>query len=277
MKKSLIILLLLTSMILTACGGGDGDKAGNAGESTIDRVKKAGKLVVGTATGYAPFEMVNLKDEFVGYDIDTAKAIGKALDVKVEFKEYSFDGLIAALQVGEIDMIVSGMTITGPRALSVSFPNPYYQTKQVMLLPDTDTTTKSWKELDKKGKKIATIIGTTGQIFAKANFKNAEFKDYREMPAAALAMLSGQLDAVIYDESSVRIWQKQNGKSHILDENISAENLGIAVAHNDLVTVQWLNSFLYSYLGGPQELASRSYWFESDDWYGDINTKVEAE
>lgn len=101
------------SMILTACGGGESDKAGNAGESTIDRVKKAGKLVVGTATGYAPFEMVNLKEEFVGYDIDTAKAIGKALDVKVEFKEYSFDGLIAALQVGEIDMIVSGMTITG--------------------------------------------------------------------------------------------------------------------------------------------------------------------
>lgn len=277
MKKSLIVLLLVMSIVLTACGGGDSGKAGTTGESTIDRVRKAGKLVVGTATGYAPFEMVNMKDEFVGYDIDTAKAIGKALDVKVEFKEYSFDGLIAALQVGEIDMIISGMTITGPRALSVSFPNPYYQTKQVVLLPEKDKTTKSWKELDKKGNKIATIIGTTGQILAKANFKNAEFKDYREMPAAALAMLSGQLDAVIYDESSVRIWQKENGKSRILDEDISAENLGIAVAHNDLVTVQWLNSFLYSYLGGPQELASRSYWFESDDWYGDINTKVKEE
>lgn len=279
MKKVLLVLLLALSVILTACGG---DSSGNSvssndSMSTIDKIKKNKKIVIGTAPGYAPFEMTDLKGKYVGYDIDTAKAIGKALDVDVEFKEYSFDGLIAALQVGEIDMIISGMTITGPRALSVSFANPYYKTKQVALVPDTDTTTKNWTDLDKKGNKIATVVGTTGQLITKNTFKNAEIKDYKEVSAAALAMVSGQLDGVIYDESALRIWNKENGKSRVIDNQISAENLGIAVKHDDLKTVQWLNSFLYSYLDGPDELKSRKYWFESDKWYNDINNKADSE
>jgi len=270
--------MLILSMILAACGGSGTDSSGSdAGTSTIEKVKKNKKLVIGTAPGYAPFEMTDLKGKYVGYDIDTAKAIAKALGVEVEFKEYSFDGLIAALQVGEIDMIISGMTITGPRALSVSFANPYYKTKQVALVPSSDTTTKEWTDLDKKGNKIATVIGTTGQLITKNTFKHAEVKDYKEMPAAALAMISGQIDGVVYDESSVRIWSKENGKSRIIDNQISAENLGIAVKHNDLKTVQWLNSFLYSYIDGPDELKSRKYWFENDEWYKDINNKVAAE
>ncbi len=278
MKKVLLVFVLILSVILTACGGNDsGNGNSDGGTSTIDKIKKNKKIVIGTAPGYAPFEMMDLKGKYVGYDIDTAKAIGKALDVKVEFKEYSFDGLIAALQVGEIDMIISGMTITGPRALSVSFANPYFKTKQVALVPSTDTSTKVWTDLDKKGNKIATVVGTTGQIITKNTFKNAEIKDYKEMAAAALAMISGQIDGVIYDESSVRVWNKQNGKSRVIDNQISAENLGIAVKHNDLKTVQWLNSFLYSYIDGPDELKSRSYWFESDEWYDNINNKVEAE
>lgn len=278
MKKVLLVFILVLSMILSACGGTDsGNGSSDGGTSTIEKIKKNKKLVIGTAPGYAPFEMMDLKGNYVGYDIDTAKAIGKALDVEVEFKEYSFDGLIAALQVGEIDMIISGMTITGPRALSVSFANPYFKTKQVALVPSTDTTTKVWTDLDKKGNKIATVVGTTGQIITKNTFKNAEIKDYKEMAAAALAMISGQIDGVIYDESSVRVWNKQNGKSRVIDNQISAENLGIAVKHNDLKTVQWLNSFLYSYIDGPDELKSRNYWFESDEWYDNINNKVEAE
>ncbi|WP_397537954.1 transporter substrate-binding domain-containing protein [Rummeliibacillus pycnus] len=276
MKKVFVLLIIVLSVILTACGG-SGTDSSDSGTSTIEKVKKNKKIVIGTAPGYAPFEMVDLKGKYVGYDIDTAKAIGKALGVKVEFKEYAFDGLIAALQVGEIDMIVSGMTITGPRALSVSFANPYYKTKQVALVPSSDTTTKKWTDLDKKGKKIATVIGTTGQLITKNTFKHAEIKDYKEMPAAALAMISGQIDGVVYDESSVRIWSKENGKSRVIDNQISAENLGIAIKHNDLKTVQWLNSFLYSYLDGPDELKSRKYWFESDEWYANINNKVEAE
>ncbi|WP_146551872.1 transporter substrate-binding domain-containing protein [Rummeliibacillus sp. SL167] len=276
MKKILLAFLVILSVFLSACeetGSVDSDN----GTSTIEKIKKSKKIVIGTAPGYAPFEMTDLKGKYVGYDIDTAKAIGKALDAKVEFKEYSFDGLIAALQVGEIDMIISGMTITGPRALSVSFANPYFKTKQVALVPNTDTTTKVWTDLDKKGKKIATVVGTTGQLITKNTFKNAEIKDYKEMAAAALAMISGQIDGVIYDESSVRIWNKQNGKSRVIDNQISAENLGIAVKHNDLKTIQWLNSFLYSYIDGPEELKSRNYWFENDEWYDNINNKVEAE
>jgi len=121
--------------------------------STIDNVLSKKKLVIGTAPGYLPFEMKDTQGNFIGYDIDLGKAIGSALSVSVEFKQYSFSALIPALQTGEIDMLIAGMTIRGDRALAVSFSNPYYATGQVLMIPTSDTTTSAWQDLDKPGKK----------------------------------------------------------------------------------------------------------------------------
>ncbi|MDP3487415.1 MAG: transporter substrate-binding domain-containing protein, partial [Bacillota bacterium] len=147
MKKivSLVVVTLLLFSVLVGCS----QQASNTGvkeQSTVERVLSKKKLVVGTAPGYLPFEMKDKQGNFIGYDIDLGKAIGAALKVDVEFKQYSFSALIPALQTGEIDMLIAGMTIRGDRALAVSFSNPYYATGQVLMLPAKDTKTTSWKE-----------------------------------------------------------------------------------------------------------------------------------
>ena len=96
--------------------------------STLDTVQKAKKIVIGSAPGYLPFEMMDKQGNFIGYDIDLGRAIAKSLGVEVEFRQFEFSGLIPALQTGDIDMFIAGMTIRGDRALAVSFSNPYYAT-----------------------------------------------------------------------------------------------------------------------------------------------------
>ena len=166
MKKivSLVVVTLLLFSVLVGCSQQAG--TGTTEKSTVEKVLANKKLVVGTAPGYLPFEMKDTQGNFIGYDIDLGKAIGASLGVPVEFKQYSFSALIPALQTGEIDMLIAGMTIRGDRALAVSFSDPYYATGQVLMLPSSDTVTTSWQDLDVAGKKIAASQGTTGALLA---------------------------------------------------------------------------------------------------------------
>jgi polar amino acid transport system substrate-binding protein len=272
LRKRLILLvigLLFTMSVVVGCS--NSDDGGSSVPSTIDNVLDKKKLVVGTAPGYFPFEMKDKKGEFIGYDMDTARAIGESLGVEVEFKQFGFDGLIPALQTGEIDLILAGMTIRGDRALAVSFANPYFKTGQVLMLPKGDSSTTSWEDLDQPGKKIAVSLGTTGALLAKQLYKNAEILDFEDFPAAAMALTQGQADGVVYDEPGVRTYELMNPDSvKGIYDLISSENLGIAVRKNDLESVQWLNSFLESYIESPAELESREKWFENGDWIDDV-------
>jgi polar amino acid transport system substrate-binding protein len=273
MMKKLIPILLL-AVVLMVAGCSKNSSTDEKIPSTIDNIVKKKTLVVGTAPGYFPFEMKNTKGEFIGYDVDTAKAIGKVLGVKVEFKQFGFDGLIPALGTGDIDMVIAGMTIRGDRALSVSFADPYFATGQVLMVPKRDSATKSWEDLDKPGKKIAVSLGTTGALLAKQIFKNATIADFEDFPAASMALVQGQADGVVYDEPGVRSYEGMNpGNVRGIYDLISKENLGIAVRKNDLETVQWLNSFITSYKGSPAELESFNKWFKNVDWMKEVKTK----
>ena len=272
MKKWLAAVLMITVLIIAGCSNDSGGGVSTE-NSTIQKALKEKKLVIGMSPGYFPFDMKDPNGDFVGYDVDTANALAAALgkDIKVEFKQFTFDGLVPALRTGEIDMIFAGMTIRGDRALAVSFSDPYFQTGQAVMVPGTDKATKTWQDLDVKGNKIAVGIGTTGALLAKDVFQNAEILDFEEFPSAAAAMAQGEADGVVYDEPAIAVWKLKNGDSvNQLEELISTENLGIAIQKNDFDTIQWVNSFLNSYLGSPAELASRNKWFETSDWLDEV-------
>lgn len=269
MKKYLILIVSLFLVLLTACSGGDSSSSNEA--STIDKIVKKKTLVIGTAPGYLPFDMKDKKGNFIGYDMDLAKAIGKALNVKVEFKQYEFSGLIPALQTGDIDMILAGMTIRGDRALSVSFSNPYYSTGQALMVPKSDSATTNYQQLDQAGKTIAVSQGTTGALLAKQIFKKAKVVDYPDFPSAGMAMTQGQADGVVYDEPAIKMFINMNpSKVKQVSGLISSENLGIGVKLNDLKTVLWINSFLEAYRNSPDDLASINKWFKSTDWMNQV-------
>ncbi|MFJ5769589.1 transporter substrate-binding domain-containing protein [Psychrobacillus sp. NPDC093180] len=272
MKKWLAAVLMITMLIIAGCSNDSGGGVSTE-NSTIQKVLKEKKLVIGMSPGYFPFDMKDPNGDFVGYDVDTANALAAALgkDIKVEFKQFTFDGLVPALRTGEVDMVFAGMTIRGDRALAVSFSDPYFQTGQAVMVPGTDTTTKTWQDLDVAGNKIAVGIGTTGALLAKDVFKNAQILDFEEFPSAAAAMAQGEADGVVYDEPAIAVWKLKNGDSvRAIEDLISTENLGIALQKNDIDTIQWVNSFLDSYLGSPAELTSREKWFETSDWLSEV-------
>ncbi len=246
-----------------------------AAKSMIERVKEKKELVVGTAPGYYPFEMIDKQGNIIGFDVDIANKIAEALGAKARLERYGFDGLIPALQTGKVDIVIAGMTITPKRALAVSFTNPYYATGQTLLVSKKNNPgVKSWKDLDMKGKAIGVSLGTTGAMLAKQLFKNAEVRDFDIFPDACLAASTGKIDAIVYDEPGVRVYVSQHPDSvYGIYDLLSVENLGIAIQKDDFPSLQWLDSFLYSYKDGPEYKASVSKWFEKMEWIKEVEMK----
>jgi polar amino acid transport system substrate-binding protein len=90
----------------------------------LDRIVAKKELVVGTAASMPPLNMTMKDGQIAGMEIDLARLISGALDVKLTLKQMPFNDLLPALQAGQVDMILSGMTITPARNLKVAFVGP---------------------------------------------------------------------------------------------------------------------------------------------------------
>lgn len=136
--KKLIMMVMAFGLVISSGMGIFDVHAVNADQTdpTLARIKKSGKLVVGTSADYAPYEFhttENGQDKIVGFDMDVAREIGKQLGVKTEIQEMSFDALLGAVKTGKVDIVVAGMTETPERAQEVNFSKPYFVDKNVVL------------------------------------------------------------------------------------------------------------------------------------------------
>lgn len=93
-------------------------------KSTLNEILTRGELQVCLEAGYIPFDMRDKKGNIVGFDVDIAKSMAKAMGVKVDLRNTAWDGIIPALLTGKCDIIISGMTITAERNLKVNFTDP---------------------------------------------------------------------------------------------------------------------------------------------------------
>ncbi len=161
-----VICILFTTFALVSCTGGGTDAA-----SDLENVKSKGKIVVGMECAYAPYNWTtstagehtvpisNNPGAYAdGYDVVIAKAIAEALGVELEIKAIEWGGLIAALEAGEIDMIIAGMSPTEERKLSIDFTDTYFDSELVMVIRKDGAYTGATSIQDFSG---ATI---TGQI-----------------------------------------------------------------------------------------------------------------
>lgn len=112
---SKLILVLIISFILVSCS-------------------KTDVLRVGVDLSYPPFETVDDNNRPYGISVDVSKELGKFLNREVKIINTSFKGWILALQSGEVDVVISSMSITEERSLSVDFSKPYFYFKIITLL-----------------------------------------------------------------------------------------------------------------------------------------------
>ncbi len=201
-------------------------------------------LKAGSDTAYAPFEFQDEKSkEYVGFDVDLIKAVGKQMGAEVQIQSMNFDGLIPALEAGNIDLAVSAMTITDERAQKVNFSKPYYKSGLTIVVKADDNVIKSFKDLE--GKRIAVQIGTTGADEAK-KIKDAKIREFNTAPEAFMELKAGGVDAVINDKPVNDYYIKEAGGKDAkqVGEPLTSEDYGFATAKSNTELGEKINKAL---------------------------------
>lgn len=196
-----LFLVLATALLLTGCSGK------NTNSTTV--------IVVGMECDYQPFNWTetsatdsnvpidNIPGAYAdGYDVQVAKMIAKELNAELKIKAIAWDGLIPALQAGEIDMIIAGMSPTETRKTTIDFTDSYYRSTHVILLK-SDSTYASATTLD--GFSGARTIGQTGTLYADLSEQLAthgavQGTNLDTVPQIVNAILQGTVDVTVLEE-----------------------------------------------------------------------------
>ncbi|MGG2200178.1 MULTISPECIES: ABC transporter substrate-binding protein [Paenibacillus] len=255
-NKVSFIILVCFLLILSACGtkpaattttGGD-KPAEVQKETKLDQIKKAGKIVVGTSADYPPYEFhkeIDKKDQIVGFDIEIAKAIAKELGVTLELKDMKFDGLLAALEAGNIDFVISGMTPTEERKQAVDFTKVYYTAIQTVVVRAADKDKYNTIEA-LKGKKVGAQKGATQEAIVKEQMPGSEVKAIGKISDLMLELKNNKVEALVVEQPVAAAYLSKNKDLAFADIKLTTEDSGsaIAVKKNNPELVEAMNKAL---------------------------------
>lgn len=190
---------------------------------------------VATDATYPPFEMLDKDKNIVGYDIDLINEVCKLVNCKTDIKSTAWDGIFPALQKGDYDAVVSGVTITAERDKTMDFSDPYIEVGQVILVRADESRINGVNDL--ADKTVAEQRGTTNDEFATKLQKEGKLKEVKRFPTFDLAvksLLNSDVDAVIIDNTSASGYMGTNpDKLKVVGERLTSEGLGIVVREGD--------------------------------------------
>ena len=244
-----------------------------AKKSTLEAILKKGELWVGFDSGYMPFEMTNQKGRYVGFDIDMAKEMAKAMGVKFVPVNTAWDDIIPSLTTGKFDIIISGITVTQERNLKISFTDPYIIVGQTILIDKKhERKIKSYKDLNDPKYIVTSQSGTTGEEAAKNLIPKCIYKSFKTENEAVLEVINGNADAFVYDLPFCVVVMVMQGKDKLifLDKPFTYEPLAWAIRKGDPDFLNWLNNFLRQIKKDGRYERMYNKWIKNTDWIRNV-------
>lgn len=248
---SLMLAAILMMALFTACGG--------------DSKKDDSTITFGTNAEFPPFEYVTAKGvigEFDGIDMAIAKQIGEDNGMEAKIENMEFDSLLLALENGQVDAVIAGMTITDEKKDAVDFSKPYYTAKQVMIVKEDSDIQKASDMADKK---IVVLQGFTGETCV--NEMGYKYESFKKGTEAIMELVNGKCDVVVIDSATAEKYVEDNEGLKIVEDNdaFEAEEYGIAVKKGNTELLDKINKSLDKMMedGTISELSAK--YAESSD------------
>ena len=222
--------------------------------------------MVGTGATYRPFEYETPNKELVGFDVDLMKEIAKAGGFEVKFINTPWDGIFAALNNGDRDIIMSGITITEKRKEVVDFARPYFLAHQLIL---TNKSLKIEKLADLEGKLIAVVNASAGDIAASKAFgkSSPNIRRFDNTPLALEELNNGGVDAMIGDVGVLQYYAKQNPEKQFnqcRDPGFEEQYFGIGIRKGNKEVLDAVNKGLEAAIASGAYNEVYKKWFGTD-------------
>ncbi len=189
---------------------------------------------VGTDATYPPMETIDEDTgQIVGFDVDMLNAVCARINCVPEFVNTAWDGIFAALQQGEFDLVVSGVSITAERDKSMDFSDPYLVVSQSILMrvEDSGLTVDNFKM---EGRKLAAQTATTNSQLAEELVGRDNVSLYDTFSGAILALQNADVDGVVIDGTSAAAYEQEfAGELTVGITGLQADPLGIVFQEGD--------------------------------------------
>ena len=221
-------------------------------------------LVVGSSATYPPFAYETPARQIAGFDVDVIQAIAAKAGFTVRLVNTPFTGVFAALNNGDLDLIISGVTITDRRRQSYDFSAPYFEARQLIAVP-ASSTVRTLQDLS--GKKVGVVTGSTADDVASRTFgkTSPNIRRFESTPLIISELAGGGVDAAMGDNGVIAYRVAQNPDLKTLDDkSFPEEGFGIVVKKGDKALLDKLTAGLAAIRADGSYATIYKKWFTKD-------------
>jgi polar amino acid transport system substrate-binding protein len=238
-KLNVVLFFLLIFIFSSICSWA-------AQDNHWQKIKEKDELVIGFCAQYPPFEFKTSKGEFKGFDVDLGNQIGKYLNIPVKFKDGEWQGLIAGMNKGDYDMLITCMSKTNARKNNANFSDPYYDHPEVIVVRKDESKIKAAEDLADKvvGVQMSTSSEKTAESLMPELCK--EIKKYNYTTEAFLDLKYKRIDAVICGHPYAIMQIKKDPSYKFVGEPLNKSDIVMVMPKGADTLTQKINQALAS-------------------------------
>jgi polar amino acid transport system substrate-binding protein len=230
----------------------------------LSRIQERGELVLGTSGNMPPMSQKLEDGRVVGFDVDLARLMASGMDVKLNIKTMPFSALLPALQNGDVDVVISNVTMNPERNMNVAFVGPYMTSgKCVITREERLARALESENLNVPETRLAALQGSTSAEFLKVLLPDATLTLVEDYDAGVKLISDGKVGGILTDYPICLSMLKNYPDAGFVSlfTLLSYEPIGIAIPGGDPLYINWTENFLQRVEGTGllEELAMR--WF----------------
>jgi polar amino acid transport system substrate-binding protein len=224
---------------------------------------------VGVSGNQPPFVVKAKSGELIGFEVDLANLLADAMGVDLKLVEKPFAQLLPALEAGEVDAVMSGMTMTPARNMRAAFVGPYMVSgKSILTKSSTLAAIDEAEDIDQSKVKLVALKGSTSQDFVKRALPVAQLTAVEDYDQGVKAVLDGTADAMVADFPicALSVLRYPEAGLTTLVKPLTIEPIGIALPAGDSLMLNMVENYLGALeaIGLIEELEKT--WFEDGAW-----------
>ena len=235
----------------------------------LDRIVETATLRVGMSGSQPPFNMKSRDGAPMGLEVDLANALALAMKAELQIVEKPFAELIPALEAGEVDMVMSGMSITADRSRKVSFVGPYVISGKSILTTSTALAAADEAEdLNESEIRLVTLANSTSEQFVRMNLPEAQLTTVASYDEAIAMLRADEAGALVADMPIclLTVMRYPNEGFATLNQPLTLEPIGIALPANDPQLVNLVQNYMTALEGTGIMQGLRQNWLENGSW-----------
>jgi Na+/H+-dicarboxylate symporter len=231
-------------------------------ESALDRIVRTGVIRVGYHPDNLPMSFFNAEGELVGYDVDVAHVIARALGVKLEFMPFEFGTLTEQLDRGDFDVAMSGIAVLGPRLLNIRFTDTYLKFTIALVVKDhrRDEFANRIEKQDFKGLRVAPPRDIQGAGYIKAILPGVEVVQV-DSPREYFESGGAGADALVWSAETGSAWTLLYPHFSVVPlRPITHLPIAYAIAPREAALAEYLSRWLEVFKGTSFDERLYNHW-----------------